>query len=506
MSTGKVNVDETTTETAGAPRFPNLLASPVFEQDHEHLALSARGDQIEEVARVLDKLLPAAPEDHRLARAAVARSLVAAHKRGHRTRYSRAKAWYDGRPDRYKSAPGLESYWQITRSTDTLERHGLLDQVRGYRRLNGSGRQTTAWPTPKLVALIGDLIPPGEQMSQEVSETIVLRNADGREIDYRETDETRRMRRQLARINQATQELDIRDAEGNRVTIPPYRRVFNGSFDRGGRLYAAGASYQNAPRAYRRSLKIWFRGQYEELVEVDFANLHLVMAYEEVGAPIPAGDLYKVEGFDRALVKIAANVALNAENPTAATRAVAQALMDDPELRAASGIATANRKLANAKALSVLAALGRKHPKIAKVMCTDRGARYQRVDSDVITAAALALHGATGVVPLIEHDSALAPVSLMTQLISVMRRVSTRATRRGFRAALTVYLPGREDRPTLFARPSHEPPTSPLEGTTSDLGKQIGEKSFQSPENRAIRASERPRSRDGDPPVNKAGP
>ncbi|MEX3755133.1 hypothetical protein [Mycobacteroides abscessus] len=241
-------MEKSSTKAPEAPRFQSLFANPIFEQDHEHLALNASGDQIEKVARILDQQLPVAAEDHRLARAAVARSLVAAHKRGHRTRYSRSKTWYDGRPDRYKSAPGLESHWQITRSMDALERWGFSDQVRGYHRLNGSGRQTTAWPTPKLLALIEHLIPAGEPAHPEISEAIVLRTANRDEVDYEDTADTRRMRNQLARINQATKELDIVDAEGNRVSVPPYRRIFNRSFDRGGRLYAAGPSYQNAPR------------------------------------------------------------------------------------------------------------------------------------------------------------------------------------------------------------------------------------------------------------------
>lgn len=494
------------TKATEAPKFPSLFANPIFEADHEHLALNASGDQIEEVAQILDQHLPVAAEDHRLARAAVARSLVAAHKRGHRTRYSRSKTWYDGRPDRYKSAPGLESHWQVTRSMDALERWGFSEQVRGYHRLNGSGRQTTAWPTPPLLALIEHLIPAGEPVHPEVSETIVLRDANKDEIDYKDTADTRRMRNQLARINQATQELDIVDTEGNRVTIPPYRRIFNGGFDRGGRLYAAGPSYQNAPKAYRRSLRIWFRGQYEELVEVDFANLHLVMAYEEAGAPIPAGDLYRIKGFDRTLVKIAANVAMNAETTTAATKAISQALMDDPELRAASGITAANRKLTNALAVKVLVAFGQKHPNLKKVMCTDRGARYQKVDSDVVTRTTLALHRSTGTIPLIEHDSLLAPKSLTAQLISIMRRESTRTTRKGFRAALTVNMPDREGKPTLFTHTNHHTTPSPLKGTRADLGKQVYKNGPQGPKSLDLRASERPRCRDGDPRINKAGP
>ncbi|MEX3755132.1 hypothetical protein [Mycobacteroides abscessus] len=54
-----------------------------------------------------------------------------------------------------------------------------------------------------------------------------------------------------------------------------------------------------------------------------------MMAYEEVGAPIPSGDLYRIKGFGRTLVKIAANIAMNAETPTRALRAISQAMCEE---------------------------------------------------------------------------------------------------------------------------------------------------------------------------------
>jgi hypothetical protein len=48
--------------------------------------------------------------------------------------------------------------------------------------------------------------------------------------------------------------------------------------------------------------------------QVDYANLHIRMAYSEAGKRIPDGDQYTIDGFDRGLVKLAVNTLFNAHN------------------------------------------------------------------------------------------------------------------------------------------------------------------------------------------------
>jgi hypothetical protein len=78
------------------------------------------------------------------------------------------------------------------------------------------------------------------------------------------------------------------------------RRIFNGSFDRGGRFYCHGSSFQNMPASQRPELELVVDGVVHPVVEIDYSNLHITMAYAEAGAPLPEGDQYAVDGLHRA--------------------------------------------------------------------------------------------------------------------------------------------------------------------------------------------------------------
>jgi hypothetical protein len=76
-------------------------------------------------------------------------------------------------------------------------------------------------------------------------ETIVLRDrADKTEVDYTETAGTIIMREQVRIVNDHLAQLELRH-RGQKFDIPIGRRIFNDSFDRGGRFYCYGTSFQN---------------------------------------------------------------------------------------------------------------------------------------------------------------------------------------------------------------------------------------------------------------------
>ena len=156
-------------------------------------------------------------------------------------------------------------------------------------------------------------------------------------VDYQETADTTAMREEVAVVNEGLSRLDLRQF-GKRIEIPVGRRIFNGSFERGGRFYCHGASFQNMRARHRRDLECMIDGVLQPMVEIDYSTLHITMAYTEAGAKIPRGDLYEIEGFDRRLVKIAVNIMFNAENRRSAVLAIAKALHDDATLCVASGV------------------------------------------------------------------------------------------------------------------------------------------------------------------------
>jgi hypothetical protein len=233
---------------------------------------------------------------------------------------------------------------------DHLLRAGLIEHALGVWFPRTKGYQSVAWATEELMTLIGPLVDISEHRGiPKTVETIVLRDRAGKsEIDYAETPDTVAMRQQVRILNDHLARLDLR-RHGGKVDIPIGRRIFNESFDRGGRFYCQGTSFQNMPTRQRRELKLIIDGTAHSMVEIDYSNLHIRMAYSEAGERIPHGDQYTINGFDRALVKVAVNTLLNASTANSAVLAITEELRYNPDLWAVNGITSSNRKPCRAR-------------------------------------------------------------------------------------------------------------------------------------------------------------
>jgi hypothetical protein len=225
-------------------------------------------------------------------------------------------------------------------------------------------------------------------------------------VDYEDTADTEAMREQVRLLNDNLGQLKLRN-QGQKCDIPLGRRVFNGSFDRGGRFYCHGSSFQNLPAQARRELELLMDGVVHPLVELDYCNLHITMAYSEAGEAIPNGDQYIIDGFHRGLVKVAVNTLFNASSIHSGILAIAEDLRDKPELRAASGIESSNRSPCRALAEKVVPAIQHKHHRISSYFGSDCGARFQRQDSDIAIEVMTRVVDKTGRCPLPVHDSFL---------------------------------------------------------------------------------------------------
>ncbi|MDI9947018.1 hypothetical protein [Rhodococcus sp. IEGM 1302] len=303
---------------------------------------------------------------------------------------------------------GRDSYWHITRSMDALVRSGLARHALGFRcHVTGVGEQSVAEATGDLVNLIGHLVDVGEPRELLTGEElVVLRDVSRHAIDYKDTAETVRIRFELERINQATKQLDVRHL-GKSTTMPSLRRIFNCSFDRGGRLYYRGSSVQGMSKRARLDLEI----DGSVVVEIDYSSLHLALAYSECGARLPSGDLYEIAGYDRRAVKVGSLIALNAKDSESARWAIAKALQEDADLRPRSDRANLSSRegayLPFAEGL--LCAIKSKHYAIRHLFHSDAGARFQKLDSNIAVEVALDVLDRTGRVPLMLHDSFLVP-------------------------------------------------------------------------------------------------
>ena len=177
---------------------------------------------------------------------------------------------------------------------------------------------------------------------------------------------------------------------GSYVLYPAHRayyRVFNGSFQGGGRLY--GPWWQSAPSKVRPYLEIGG----EPTVELDYPAHHLRMAYAMVHTDPPI-EPYTLAGWERQLVKHAVLIMFNARNYNAAIGAIADEI----------GVASARKR-----AVELIQQIKEKHAPVAQLFHSDLGAKLQRQDADM-AAAIVGRLLKKGVITLSIHDSFLAPV------------------------------------------------------------------------------------------------
>lgn len=171
------------------------------------------------------------------------------------------------------------------------------------------------------------------------NELIILRDKDGRKVDYDDTKQTIQMRRNLKRINRVLAKheiaLDVTDGEYTdllkrlqtkkqrdaEASLPYldfeakrlYRIFSDSDFERGGRFYRAW--WINTPEDYRKRITI----DGEPTVELDYSRYHISMAYAELGKPLDFDpyDILPTKSSDK-LIKItkqAVNALLNASGP-----------------------------------------------------------------------------------------------------------------------------------------------------------------------------------------------
>lgn len=178
---------------------------------------------------------------------------------------------------------------------------------RGYRKSASQSAPSTITARPEL----SQFLPldtaewPDLCRINDPDEVLILNDVKdhtgkGKRIDYSETPETTKLRRQVARVNKRLRAANIEVVtEAGRWPADPtdciVRRYFNNnSWHEGGRLF--GGFWMNMPRAKRFS-SIRLDGM--PVVNVDFEQLFPALAYSELKEPLPPGDLYNIAGDGR---------------------------------------------------------------------------------------------------------------------------------------------------------------------------------------------------------------
>lgn len=317
---------------------------------------------------------------------------------GSRLSYSRTSRHYDQRGGKYREP--LYTYRLVVSQVDLLEAGGWInhDRTPPGRR----GRQSSLQARPELIERFAQVVDQDALRLTTLREVIRLKDRAGNLIDYHDNRRTIRMRRGVEELNEA-----ISGAGLHPSVSAPVVRIFTEGFDRNGRLYAMGNSWQNMKAEARKQIII----AGEAVVELDFKTMHPALLYARMGAVMPS-DCYAIDGFHRDLVKRGLLILINARNEVSARMAIATT--DAMELHAPSGSQAAYRK-----AHELIQAIKRVHHPIAYTFHQDMGLQLMAEDA-AIAAEVVAVMLAKGIVVLPIHDSFLVPASKARELESAM--------------------------------------------------------------------------------------
>ncbi|RDH41986.1 hypothetical protein [Zooshikella ganghwensis] len=214
---------------------------------------------------------------------------------------------------------------------DGLENKGLLRLHRGYKRSNWTtGVLSTSELTQSGQSWLQDVIQECTPIELDTNaEIIYLNNNDHKNIEYKDTKETLKLRSELQTFNQwlCKHKVTYIDNETSELITPlpfflRYVRRFRNNFKSGGRLYS---TVQVLRKTERRTLQ--FNG--EDTVELDFKSLHLRLLYNMSGLPSPH-DCYKIDGISRSMAKQVALVCLNTKSYESACKALRKHYKDKP--------------------------------------------------------------------------------------------------------------------------------------------------------------------------------
>lgn len=333
----------------------------------------------------------------------------------------------------------------LVRAVDALIALGYVHHRKGGRdKASKKLFSPTMIGTERLLQATTEIPATHLKLSRDLGEElIILRNADDIELEYRDTTETRRMRRTLEGINDGLRTADIRlrlpdsviretdGFEGFDAQAKTLVRIFKlaqgetkKSFERGGRFYRGW--WQNIPSDLRAHVEI----DGKPCAEVDYSGLHFSLMYSSLGRTCPA-DPYELPGVDkvhRPLVKVVANILINADSPAGTGSGIWNHCVDtclaSPKVRA---LQSKKQRLATAvslaRPLNTLAQSFKQpilklHEPIQQFIASGEGARLQFTDSQI--AELVMLRMPVPVLPV--HDSFLVDHDYFGLLMTEMER------------------------------------------------------------------------------------
>ena len=266
---------------------------------------------------------------------------------------------------------------------------GLIGLVKGQQSTipNLPGRLTRIWAEQRLIDLFNTATFSLSDIGQHSDkETIVLRDEDKNDIEYEDTDETRRMRGVLRAYDELLDRtfIDIPElkfplldsGDGSFVRVSQQNkwvsRIFSrSSFDMGGRYY--NAWWHLVPSSWREKITI----NDSPTVEDDYSGMLIALLYADKNKEME-GDAYSLglpedHPFDRDILKKIILVAINNEDQPSAVNAASYNVRQE----------WGDVVFINEQVNDVIEIFKDKHPLIADQIASDAGIRLMKKDSDI---------------------------------------------------------------------------------------------------------------------------
>ncbi len=209
----------------------------------------------------------------------------------------------------------------------------------------------------------------------------------GQYQEYNDTQETGAMRERLVAYNQFMAGVTL-EYDGAVIPIGPTRRIFNGSWDQGGRFY--GGFWQSLSKDKRSTIKL----NGEPVIELDYGSLHTHLLYCRTNAT-PEGDLYDLPGVSRKVAKRAVLLMIGSRRRSNVIRNL-------------ESFIRAEYPKSDLEAKAVTTALEDRHKPLENLWYNGRGLDLQHQDS-LICGRILTTLTAMGIPCLSLYDSFIVP-------------------------------------------------------------------------------------------------
>jgi hypothetical protein len=309
---------------------------------------------------------------------------------------------------------------RVIKAVNFLENQGLITNHIGKSSVFLNNR-SSSWiePTDKFLNEWGfqEIVELAEQDYLEQVEVIELRDSDKKSISYRNSEHIERMSESVRNLNKLNESSEIRDGTGKLLTNI-YCRIFNESFEHGGRFYHADVlAIKN--RDDNARLDITIDGK--PVVEIDYSNLHFRIAAamegldsNEIPLDVYSGILEDEKNpIDRRIVKLAVNMMFNCDNEKKARAAIQKEinyLKNEEKFKFSLGTAT-----------QVMELVYRAYPTFRHLFCREGsfGRVLQNADSH-LASDVLSTMVERGVPCLPVHDSFIVPLEHLNLLCNTM--------------------------------------------------------------------------------------